>query len=93
MSVIKRRTAFRDSKTGRFLDWALSTTSIGSMAEPFTPNLTYAIGQPVTNVAIDEMNQIDEVRLIDSNRLSNFLGGKVDHFSIVGGDLTTKSFA
>ncbi len=90
MSVIKRRTAFRDRDSGRFLGWALTTTTAGTMAEPFSPDTTAAFGQAVTNVSVDEINRIDEVRFCDSDDLS-ILGGSGEDRAVMGGALTPKS--
>jgi hypothetical protein len=90
MSVIKRRTAFRDRQSGRFLGWAMATTTAGAMAEPFTPDLTAVAGSAITEISIDEMNQIDEVRFCDSDDWS-ILGGSGGDRAIMGGDLTPKT--
>jgi len=68
MSILKRE-ALYSVKGGqvKFLDWAITTTSIGACAEPFTVN---ARRQPSANaldfdpsdmmVKVDDLHQVDD---------------------------------
>lgn len=60
---IQRRTVFYDTVDGvRFWDWALVTTTLGTMAEPFMPNARHFVGQDFPEFdPSDMMNKIDEV--------------------------------
>lgn len=62
---IQKRTVFYDETNGiaRFWDWALTTTTIGTMAEPFMPNARYLVGAEFgTFDPTDEISRIDEIR-------------------------------
>ena len=58
---IQRRTVFYDVTHGisRFWDWALVTTTLGTMAEPFMPNARDSGSEFDPE---DEINRIDEIR-------------------------------
>lgn len=68
MSGIARRTIFQDPKSLRYSGWALVNTAVGSMAEPFYPGLVHVPSQALTNIAMDEINKVDESRFFDSDK-------------------------
>lgn len=62
---IQKRTVFYDDQGGtvRFFDFALVTTTLGTMVEPFLPNCRMVAGTPFTNFdPDDECARIDEVK-------------------------------
>jgi hypothetical protein len=62
---IQRRSIFYDNTGGivRMWDWALVTTTLGTMAEPFSPNARHTIGNEFPEFdPADEINRIDEIR-------------------------------
>ncbi len=63
MSILKRECYYDD--TGglvRFWDWALTTTTLGVMAEPFMPN------DRLRGDGVTEFDPTDEIARIDSIR-------------------------
>lgn len=64
MSILKRE-VFYDNTGGyvRFWDWALTTTTLGTMAEPFLPN-----DRHVANAPFDEFDPTDPITRIDGIR-------------------------
>lgn len=70
---IQKRTVFYDNTGGiaRFWDWALVTTTIGSMAEPFVVNDRHAMEKSIEYDPTDEIVRVDEIRAhtIDSQQL------------------------
>lgn len=79
MSILKR-TVFYDKTGGfvRFWDWGLTTTTIGTMAEPFNANARRAAGDN-TNIGAfnptDEMTRIDDMVEADIGRSLIMLSG------------------
>lgn len=67
MSILKR-TVFYDYTGGiaRFWDWALTTTTLGTMAEPFQPNQRHQ-----GNTEFLEFDPTDDVARIDEIRSSS----------------------
>jgi hypothetical protein len=64
---IKKREVFYDNTGGyvRFWDWALVTTTLGVMAEPFLPNDRHQFGP------FDQFDPTDEIARIDDIRASS----------------------
>lgn len=63
MSIIKRE-VYYDNTNGiaRFWDWAHTTTTLGTMVEPFAINTHHAIGTPFANFdPTDPMSRVDEI--------------------------------
>ena len=96
MSGILRRTIFIDvnRKNGttyhKFWDWAIVTTGIGSMAEPFQAGQKYP---HCTNLAQDydpedQMVRVDEIIYADPE--PRLLGGSGEDPPINGGVLMTR---
>lgn len=76
MSILKR-TVFYDKTGGivRFWDWALVTTTLGTMAEPFVANMR-SIDAPVRNFdPTDEIARIDEMKEADIGQSLLLLSG------------------
>lgn len=77
---ITNRTVFFDT-TGnyiRFWDWALVTTSIGTMAEPFVPNDRIDAGNITNFDPTDEMSLITSLHAATVDRQAQILSGGVD---------------
>ena len=92
--VIKHRTVLmqRDSRKpsdGTFirpLNWALVTTSLGAMVEPFMPFAQHSMGTGWRNYdATDECVRVDEIQFVDADRHMLILSGSNEQ--IHGGDL------
>jgi len=65
MSTILRRDVFYDDTGGyiRFWDWALCTTTLGTMAEPFFPNDRLGIQAQISEYdPTEEMSRMDGIR-------------------------------
>lgn len=83
---IRKRVVFYDNTRGfvRFWDWALVTTSLGTMAELFQPGLRFATATPHQEYdPEDPMARIDEMRAVDRNEMQRVLGGGDHH--LMGG--------
>jgi hypothetical protein len=77
MSILKR-TVFYEQVDGiiRFWDWALTTTTLGTMAEPFVPNDRHSIDYDFIQYdATDECVRIDEIRGAPLDQQVPILGG------------------
>jgi hypothetical protein len=64
MSILKRE-VFYDDTGGyiRFWDWALVTTTLGTMAEPFSPNERRLVGEDIGQYdPTDAMSRMDSIR-------------------------------
>lgn len=64
MSILKR-TVLYDNTDGivRFWDWALVTTTLGTMAEPFVANARHLLQQDFAQFdPTDEIARIDDMR-------------------------------
>lgn len=61
---IQKREVFYDNTGGyvRFWDWAIATTTLGSMAEPFLPNDRHLPGKFSEFDPTDEISRIDDMR-------------------------------
>jgi hypothetical protein len=61
---IRKREVFYDNTGGyvRFWDWAIVTTTIGTMAEPFLPNDRHLPGKFSQFDPTDEIARIDDIR-------------------------------
>lgn len=65
MSHTLRRTVFYDnsSEVVRFFDFALVSTTLGTMVEPFQPNARLSLGTAIQNFdPEDDCSRIDEMR-------------------------------
>lgn len=64
---IQKRVCFYDDAGGfiRFWDWALTTTTLGTMVEPFLPNDRHQFGP------FDEFDPTDEIARIDEMRAAS----------------------
>jgi hypothetical protein len=84
---IQKRTIFVDTFTDgviRFGDWALVTTTLGTMAEPFMPNDRHTIDYDTPDFdATDECVRIDEIRNIPLDNQQQALSG--GDFALNGG--------
>lgn len=63
---IQKRTVFFDDTGGfvRFWDWALVTTTLGTMAEPFLPNGRHLVGADFGQFdPTDLVSRIDEIKV------------------------------
>jgi len=65
---IQKRTVFYDNTGGiaRFWDWALVTTTLGTMAEPFQPNARYA-----AQTEFGQFDPTDMIARIDDIQISS----------------------
>lgn len=65
---IQKRTVFYDNTGGvaRFWDWALVTTTLGTMAEPFLPNARHQ-----QHADFGQFDPTDEIARIDDIRSSS----------------------
>jgi hypothetical protein len=62
---IQKRTVFYDDTNGikRFWDWALTTTTLGVMAEPFQANARMLVGADIAHFdPTDEISRIDDLQ-------------------------------
>jgi hypothetical protein len=87
-TVLKRTVFVERTPDGvfRFADWALATTTLGTMAEPFCPNLRRAPDQDIQDFDFaDDMSLITSIEAINSDLLPTMLssGGPVT----IGGNL------
>jgi len=92
-TVFQRVVFVERTKDGffRFADWALVTTSLGTMAEPFTPRQVGGLGdQGTTFDAADDIALISDIMHVNSDLIPTFLsggGGPVYH----GGSLMPRT--
>ncbi|KKM96312.1 hypothetical protein LCGC14_1179430 [marine sediment metagenome] len=70
MSILKRKVFYDDSRGNiMFWDWAMVTTTLGSMVEPFIVGQKYAINDDILDFdPADEINRIDSIRIMDLNK-------------------------
>jgi len=60
----------------RFADWALATTSLGVMAEPFTPQQKVNVeDKGITFDATDDLALISDIRQVNSDLIPTFISG------------------
>jgi hypothetical protein len=66
MSIQKRCVFYSKENQYRFLDWAEVTTTLGSMMEPFCPNIRFAPNQSIRDFdPSDPIARIDEMKNVD----------------------------
>lgn len=59
-------------------DWAVVTTPLGSMAEPFCMFERHGGGTDIPNTDwTDEMRRVDKIELVDLDKMNTFLGDNV----------------
>ena len=77
---IQKRTVFYDDTAGiaRFWDWAVTTTTLGVMAEPFCPADRYGFSPTIEFDATNEICRIDEIRAAPIDRHKFMLSGNDD---------------
>ena len=91
-TVFQRVVFVERTKDGffRFADWALATTSLGTMAEPFSPQQLIQPGdRGIAFDAADDLALISDIQHINSDLLPTMLsgGGPVYH----GGNLMPRT--
>ena len=91
-TVFQRVVFVERTKDGflRFADWALTTTSLGTMAEPFTPQTFIHPGDKgIAFDATDDLALISEIQQVNSDLIPTMLsgGGPVYH----GGNLMPRT--
>jgi hypothetical protein len=87
MSILKR-SVFYDNTGGiaRFWDWAVVTTTLGAMVEPFSPNVRHSPGNSVLDFdPTDEIARIDSIRAAPRDKSKLMLSGG-EHV-LNGGDI------
>ena len=74
---IQRRTVFYDNTNSiiRFWDWALVTTTLGTMAEPFLPNDRHQFGPFDQFDPTDEVARVDDIRSASVDKQLLLLSG------------------
>ena len=83
--TVKQRVVFVErTKDGffRFADWALVTTSLGTMAEPFSPQQRAIPGDKAIHFdATDDIALISDIQQVNSDLIPTMLsgGGPVYH--------------
>jgi hypothetical protein len=84
MSILKRDVYF-DNTGGfvRFWDWAICTTTLGSMAEPFQPDARYGFGPQREFDPTDELARIDSLQAAPIDTQLLVLSGGVNQ--LIGG--------
>jgi len=89
MSIVKRSVYF-DTTDGivRFLDWALTQTTIGVMAEPFSVDNRHNFANFQDFDPTDEVHRIDSLHAVDACRINQLLSGG-DH-ALNGGVLNPR---
>jgi len=92
MSIVKRE-VFYDETNGiaRFWDWALTTTTLGAMAEPFLPNDRFRVDGVSEFDPTDEMNFISSIQAAPIDKHQQMLSGGVD--ALNGGSLHPRNNA
>ena len=91
-TVFQRVVFVERTKDGflRFADWALATTSLGTMAEPFSPRQFAGIeDKGITFDAADDLALISDIQHVNSDLIPTILsgGGPVYH----GGNLMPRT--
>jgi len=90
MSILNR-TIFYDNTRGlaMFWDWALVTTTLGVMAEPFVVGQKLTANNPLEDFdPEDEINRIDSIRAMPLHKEQLVLSGGDDHLH--GGPTVTR---
>ena len=93
MSSILKREVFFDDTGGkvRFWDWALTTTTLGSMAEPFNPNDRFKIDGVSEFDPTDDMTRIDAMSASSIDTQAKSLSG--GNHALIGGPLNPRNNA
>lgn len=81
MTSILKRTVFIEENGGAltFQDWALCTTTLGTMVEPFMPNTRKSNDVGMIDFdPTDEISRIDQIQRINSDLLPKLLSGGDD---------------
>jgi len=84
---IQARSVFFDNTNNivRFWDWAIVTTTLGTMAEPFVVNERTQLNTPTIEFdPTDEMVRIDNIRAMPVGQSYNVLSG--DDMPMHGGE-------
>ena len=93
MSILRRTVYYGDvdsSGAKRFLDFAIVTTTIGEMVEPFIVNQKHTPSQSFeTHDPADEINRIDSVENIDLRNYTTLLSFG-DASVLHGGDINPR---
>lgn len=74
----------------KFLDWAICTTSLGAMAEPFTMNQRLIFGADKYGTDYDPSDpacRVDELRAIDPRKQRAFFAFAGSDFPVTEGDV------
>ena len=93
MAILKRTIYIDQSKSYvKFGDWAMVTTSLGNMAEPFQfPGLKHTNDTNFSNYAYDnEMSMINMIKPYSNDIMPSFLSGgaRPNESPTIGGNLT-----
>jgi hypothetical protein len=90
MSILKRE-VFYDNTGGiaRFWDWSLTTTTLGTMAEPFNPNDRLRVDGVSEFDPTDEIARIDCIRAASVDTQPQVLSGGVH--ALNGGPLNPRN--
>jgi hypothetical protein len=92
MSILKREVFYdRTNGINRFWDWALTTTTLGTMAEPFLPNDRFRMDGVSEFDPTDMMNRIDEIRASTIDTQLQVLSGGAQ--ALTGGPLHPRNNA
>lgn len=85
MSILKREVLYGVANNiTRFSDWAICTTTIGTMVEPFSPNTRRLTGTSIGDFdPSDEVSRIDSMREINIDKESILLSG--GEHALIGG--------
>lgn len=90
MSIQKREVFFDDTGgIARFWDWALVTTTLGTMAEPFSPNDRTKIDGVSEFDPTDMMARIDGIRASSVDKQLYVLSG--GEHALIGGPLNPRN--
>jgi len=95
MSILRRSALYTQKKGGqvRFLNWALTITKMGTMAEPFILNDRIS---PTTQIGdydpSDPMSRVDELVGVDPNK-SEWAATMGDTIPIHGGNILPRVFS
>jgi len=90
MSILNR-TVYHDDSRGRamFWDWAVVTTTLGTMVEPFIAGAKFTVNTPTVDFdPDDEINRIDTIRSMPLDKEQLILSGGDGHLH--GGPTVTR---
>lgn len=87
---IRKREVFYDNTGGyvRFWDWAVVTTTLGTMAEPFMPNDRHQFGPYDQFDPTDAIARIDDLRASTIDKQLQVLSG--GSHALIGGTLNPR---